>query len=348
MIDVSVTVSLADVSSYRPGEPVPAEYFTRFHETGDSGNAVMFNPPRFRHHVAVGESPADMAEQAIAPMLARHGAELLDEVDILIVHTQLPETWFVGNGGEVAARLGIVPEWLIDLHNGGCASFVYAVKLAREIMQSTPAKSALIVNIANTAGQLFDQDQVRPLAQAAVPGDGAGVAWLTRSDHSPILDIEARHLPQYAGEMTLVSDPPRRHWQSGPGQMHIGFTEAGIAKVLNRGNEIVPEVARAVCGRLEVPPGDVDLLVTNQPNRKFLENWRDSLGVPAERHPDTFEECGNLFGVAMPLTFDHAVTSGQVPDGSLVLFAGFAHAGDFAAAAAVRWNGRLSPRDGSC
>jgi 3-oxoacyl-[acyl-carrier-protein] synthase III len=348
MIDVTVSVSLADVSSYRPGEPISADYFTRFHESADSGSAVMFNPPRFRHHVVVGESPADMAERAIAPMLERNGREMLDQVDILIVHTQLPETWFVGNGGEVAARLGINPEWLIDLHNGGCASFVHAMKLAREIMQNSRARSALIVNIANTAGQLFDQDEVRPLAQAAIPGDGAGVAWLTKSELSPVLDIETRHLPQYAGEMTLVADPPRRHWQSGPGQLHIGFTEAGIAKVLDRGNEIVPEVARSVCDRIAVAPDEVDLLVTNQPNRRFLQNWRESLGIPAERHPDTFEECGNLFGVAMPLTFDHAVTSGLVPDGSLVVFAGFAHAGDFAAAAAVRWDGRLSARDGSC
>ncbi|MQY30217.1 3-oxoacyl-ACP synthase III family protein [Nocardia aurantia] len=348
MIDVTVTVSLADVSSYRPGEPISADYFTRFHETGDSGSAVMFNPPRFRHHVRPGETPADMAERAIAPMLERQGANMLDEVDILIVHTQLPDTWFVGNGGEIAARFGIVPEWLIDLHNGGCASFIHAIKLAREILQGTRARSALIVNIANTAGRVFDQDQVRPLAQAAIPGDGAGVAWLVKSDRSPLLDIETRHLPQYAGDMTSVAVPPRQHWEAGPGQLRIGFTEAGISKVLSRGNEIVPEVARAVCDRIGVATDQVDLLVTNQPNRKFLQNWRDSLGLPAERHPDTFEECGNLFGAGMPLTFDHAVTSGLVPDGSLVVFAGFAHAGDFAAAAALRWDGRLSSRDGSC
>ncbi|MCX4098759.1 3-oxoacyl-ACP synthase III family protein [Nocardia sp. alder85J] len=342
---MSVTVSLADVSSYRPGEPISADYFTRFHETTDSASSVMFNPPRFRHHVAAGESPADMAERALAPMLERHGANLLDEVDVLIVHTQLPETWIVGNGGEVAARFGITPEWLIDLHNGGCASFVHAMKLARQILSSTEAKSALIVNISNAAGQLFDQDQVRPMAQAAIPGDGAGIAWLRKSDHSPILDIETRHLPEYAGDMTLVADPPRRHWQAGLGQMHIGFTESGIVKVLSRGNEIVPEVARTVCDRIAVHSGELDLLITNQPNRRFLQNWRESLGVPVERHPDTFEECGNLFGAAMPLTFDHAVTAGLVPDGALVMFAGFAHAGDFAAAAAVRWDGRFSSRD---
>ncbi|MFE3024646.1 3-oxoacyl-ACP synthase III family protein [Nocardia tengchongensis] len=348
MIDVTVPVSLADVSSYRPGNPISAEHFARLRREAGTASATMFDPPRFRHHVGVGETPADMAERAIAPMLARQGKDLLDEVDVLVVHTQLPETWFVGNGGQVADRFGIVPEWLLDLANGGCASFIHGIKLAREILQSTTARSALVVTVTNTAGQVFTQDRVRSMAQAAIPGDGAGIAWLTKSDRSPILDIETRHLPEFAGAMTSIADPPRRYWEAGPGEHHIGFTESNVAEVLDRGNRIVPDVARAVCERIAVRPSELDLLVTNQPNRTFLRNWRQALALPADRHPDTFEDCGNLFGTAMPMTFDYAVTSGLVPDGSVVMFAGFAHAGDFAAAAAVRWGGRYSPADAAC
>ncbi|WP_330178585.1 ketoacyl-ACP synthase III family protein [Nocardia sp. NBC_01503] len=347
MIRMPVTVSLADVSSYRPGKPISAEYFAQFRQGAGTASDVMFNPPRLRHHVGADETPADMAERAIAPMLARQGPELLDQVDVLVVHTQLPETWFVGNGGQIAARFGIAPEWLIDLANGGCASFVHAIKLAREILQNTRARSALVVNVTNTAGQVFAQHGVRAMAQAAIPGDGAGIAWLTKSDRSPILDIETRHLPRYAGEMTSIANPPRRYWEAGHGEHHIGFTESNIAAVLDRGNRIVPQVTEAVCERIALPPNEIDLLVTNQPNRAFLRNWREALSLPPERHPDTFEECGNLFGTAMPMTFDHAVSSGLAPDGSVVMFAGFAHAGDFAGAAAVRWGGRHTPGDGS-
>ncbi|MEU6586660.1 3-oxoacyl-[acyl-carrier-protein] synthase III C-terminal domain-containing protein [Nocardia sp. NPDC046763] len=343
-----VTVSLADVSSYRPGQPISAEYFAQFQHGAGTASAVMFDPPRFRHHVGGGETPADMAERAIAPMLARQGRELLDEVDILVVHTQLPATWFVGNGGEVAARLGIAPEWLIDLANGGCASFIHGIKLARELLQHTTARSALVITVTNTAGQIFAQPGVRAMAQGAIPGDGAGVAWLTKSDRSPILDIETRHLTHFAGEMTSVSDPPRKYWEPGLGEHHLGFSESNIAEVLKRGNQIVPRVVRAVCERIAVRPSDLDLLVTNQPNRTFLRNWHEALALPAERHPDTFDECGNTFGSAMPMTFDDAVTSGSMPEGGVVMFAGFAHAGDFAGAMAVRWGGRHAPRDSPC
>ncbi|WP_422615800.1 3-oxoacyl-ACP synthase III family protein [Nocardia jejuensis] len=333
-------ISLIDVAGYLPENVVPADYFAQYVAEEDRTSNIMFKAPKFRHHLAAGESAADMAERAVAPILERQGRDVLRDIDILIVHTQLPETGIVGNGGEVAARLGISPEWLIDLHNGGCAAFVHGMKLARQIMRGSDAKSALIVTISNVAGQVFTQEQVRGKPQAAIPGDGAGAGLLVKSGVSPILDIETRHLPEFAGQMTVIADPPRKYWEAGSGQMHVGFTESKIAKVLQRGNRIVPEVAHTVCKRIGVPSDRLDLLVTNQPNRAFLRNWRDALMLPQDRHPDTFEECGNLFAAGIPVTFDRAVDEGRVPAGSVVMLAGFAHAGDFAAAAAVRWGGR--------
>lgn len=94
-----------------------------------------------------------------------------------------------------------------------------------------------------------------------------------------------------------------------------------------------------LCGRLGVATADIDVLVTNQPNRTFLRNWREALQLPPERHLNTFDQYGNLFGAAIPITLDHAIRAGQVKDGDLVVLGGFAHAGDFAGAAAIRWQG---------
>jgi 3-oxoacyl-[acyl-carrier-protein] synthase-3 len=140
--------------------------------------------------------------------------------------------------------------------------------------------------------------------------------------------------------MTLAIDPPRKWWQAGPGEGCIGFTESRITKVLARGNRQVPEVALAVCDRIDMQTKDIDLLVTNQPNRVFLRNWREALELPESRHLDTFDECGNLFAAGIPINFERAVSDGQLRAGDVVMMAAFAHAGDFAGAAAVRWGGR--------
>lgn len=232
------------------------------------------------------------------------------------------------------------PSWVLDLHNGGCAAFVLGLNVARKLLASGEGRSALVAIAQNAAGQVFDQPGVRLKAQAAIPGDGAAVGLVTLSDESPILGIECRTYGEYAGDMTLAVDPPRKWWQPGVGEGCIGFTETKIAKVLARGNRQVPEVAMTVCDRIGLRTNDIDLLVTNQPNRVFLRNWREALELPAGRHRDTFDECGNLFGAGIPVNLDHAISDGQVKAGDVVMMAAFAHAGDFAGAAAVRWGGR--------
>ena len=107
---------------------------------------------------------------------------------------------------------------MIDLHNGGCAAFVLGLKLAASLLNSGQGRSALIAVAQNAAGQIFDQPTVRRKAQAAVPGDGAAVGLVTVSDQSPILDVECRTYGEYAGDMTIAVDPPRKWWQPGPGR----------------------------------------------------------------------------------------------------------------------------------
>lgn len=338
------TVSLTDVSTYLPGEPIAADYYAPSAESSAAGDGelsrVMFRAPKFRHHVGADETAVDMIERAAQGLIDRHGRDAIEGVDILITHTQVPDMPFYGAGGGIAHRLGMRPSWVLDLHNGGCAAFVLGLNVARKLLASGEGRSALVAIAQNAAGQVFDQPGVRLKAQAAIPGDGAAVGLVTLSDESPILGIECRTYGEYAGDMTLAVDPPRKWWQPGVGEGCIGFTETKIAKVLARGNRQVPEVAMTVCDRIGLRTNDIDLLVTNQPNRVFLRNWREALELPAGRHRDTFDECGNLFGAGIPVNLDHAISDGQVKAGDVVMMAAFAHAGDFAGAAAVRWGGR--------
>ncbi|OKH80958.1 3-oxoacyl-ACP synthase [Mycobacterium sp. ST-F2] len=333
-------MSLLDVSTYLPGEPISADYYAQFADSDDLRDNLMFRAPKFRHHVAPDETAIDMVERAAAGLVDRHGSDALADVDILITHTQLPDMPFYGGGGGMANRLGMKPNWVIDLHNGGCAAFILGLKLAKQLIASGEGRTALVAVAQNAAGQVFDQVTIRPKAQASVPGDGAAVGLVAASDVSPILDVECRTYGEYAGDMTMSVDPPRKWWQAGPGEGCIGFTESKITKVLARGNRQVPEVAYAVCDRIGLAPKDIGLLVTNQPNRVFLRNWREALELPESKHRDTFDECGNLFAAGVPVNLDRAITDGQVGEGDVVMMAAFAHAGDFAGAAAVRWGGQ--------
>ena len=334
------TVSLIDVSSYLPGDPIGTDYYSAFAGADELRDNLMFRAPKFRHHVGQDETAIDMIERATAGLIDRHGQDTIANVDVLITHSQMPDMPFYGGGGGMAHRLGMQPKWVLDLHNGGCAAFVLGMNVARRLLVSGEGRTALIAVAQNAAGQIFDQEGIRRKAQASVPGDGAAVGLVAVSEQSPLLDIECRTYGEYAGDMTIAIDPPRKWWQPGPGEGSIGFTETKITKVLARGNRQVPEVALAVCDRIGMQSKDLDLLVTNQPNRVFLRNWREALEVPRERHRDTFDQCGNLFGAGIPINLDRAICDGQLKAGDTVMMAAFAHAGDFAGAAAIRWGGR--------
>ncbi|WP_067720728.1 3-oxoacyl-ACP synthase III family protein [Nocardia yamanashiensis] len=330
-------VSLVDVASYLPGEPVGTEYFTQFSRSDRMAKNVMFRAPKGRHHRGRDETAVDMVERAAAGLVDRHGAETLSKIDVLLTHTQLPDNPVLGCGPEVARRLNMKPRWVFDVHNGGCAAFVHMMWLARMILQTTDARTALIAVTQNCAGPVFTQPDIRKLAQAPVPGDGCGVGLVVKDNSAPILDIECRTYPEFAGDMDFSTNGDRKYWEPGEGQGCVSFTESKVAKVFSRGNRLVPEVALEVCKRIGVKSRDIDTLVTNQPNRLFLRNWHDALELPAERHPDTFDQCGNLFAAGIPVTLDTENQAGRLRNGSVVLMSAFAHAGDFAGAAAVRW-----------
>ena len=77
-----------------------------------------------------------MVERAAAGLVERHGQTSIANVDVLITHTQVPDMPFYGGGGGMAHRLGMKPNWVLDLHNGGCAAFVLGMQVARQLLSS--------------------------------------------------------------------------------------------------------------------------------------------------------------------------------------------------------------------
>ncbi|HVY39032.1 MAG TPA: 3-oxoacyl-[acyl-carrier-protein] synthase III C-terminal domain-containing protein, partial [Polyangia bacterium] len=197
-----------------------------------------------------------------------------------------------------------------------------------------------LCNVQTAAGRVFAQREVRLTSQAPVPGDGCGVGFLAASDASPVLSVGHRCQGEFAGDMTVAAADGRRYWEPGPSPITVAFTDERVAAIINRGNRLVPELVSAACESAGVRARDLILLVTNQPNPIFLRNWHEALELPAGVHHDTFDRYGNLFGAAIPINLEDALAQGKLAAGGLVGLGGFSHAGDYAAAAVIRWGAR--------
>lgn len=334
------TVGITALGSYLPERQIGAgEFFGAGNGEDPLARSPLLRAPEQRHHVAYDEVAAEMIERAARPAFERLGIEPDGNVDLLITNVLLPDVPITGSGAEVAARLGCRPGWIIDLHNGGCASFAYMLKLTEAIFAAGAARTALLCSAQNTAGKIFMQPELRTSQQAIVSGDGCGVAYVVAGGGSPLLAVRSRNEPGFAADMGMARADGSRYWEPGEVQPTISFNADRFKQIIERGNRLVPEIVTELCDEIAVHPSQIDVLVTNQPNRLFLRNWREALGVEPERHLDTFDRFGNLYGAGVPVTLEHAARDGAIKDGDLVVLAGFAHAGDFAAAAALRWRG---------
>ena len=328
------TVSLVGAASYLPQRIVENSFFQ---DSDTERPHIMFRGVKQRHHVSPDETASVMIVHAARKLADRLNLNLQKDVDILLTNVTSPDQPFTGCGADVAKALGIRPSWILDIHNGGCVSFVSMIAQAQALMSCHGARTALLCNVQNSAGRLFGSEQTRKLKQARIPGDGCGVGYLVASGESPVKAVVHHNYCEYAGDMTIVRTDGTAWWQPSTACTYVDFNEAKLSHIMNRANRIVPEAIREACRRAELPTSEIGTLITNQPNNLFLRNWREALQVPPQRHVSTFERHGNLFGAALPICLEEAIDSGQLKANSHLVLGGFAHAGDFAASAVIHW-----------
>jgi 3-oxoacyl-[acyl-carrier-protein] synthase-3 len=331
-------ISLVGLASALPESVVGNDFFG---EESRRTKSKMFAGAEKRRHIAREQMASDLIASAALKLIRETDLDP-GEIDVILTNVSVPDEPFTGCGAVVNGKIGAHAEWIFDIHNTGCVAFLYMMELARSLMASHGGKTALICCVQTAGGRIFSQPGVRTKAQAAIPGDGCGVGLLRASAENPVLAFVQHSYSEYAGDMYVTCDGGRKWWEPGEQPGYIDFTESRIARITVRGNRLVPAVIQEVCESVGARTQDIDVLITNQPNRFFLRNWREACLLPKERHLDTFAKYANLFGAGIPITLDEGVREGKVREGDLVCLAGFSHAGDYAAAALIRWGGRAS------
>ena len=170
-------VSLIDVATYLPENRASRRVVrplrrrsTTCATTRCSGHRITVITP------GIDESNVDMIERAAAELVARHGPDVLGEVDVLLTHSQLPDLPIVGAGGEVAKRLGISP----GVDHRRAQRRLRGIRVDAQVARSSltaVAGAPRDRSRAERRRQDLRTGQVRKLAQASVPGDGAAVGW---------------------------------------------------------------------------------------------------------------------------------------------------------------------------
>ena len=295
----------------------------------------MFLGPKYRRHVSRDQSAVDLFEGAVQKLAEENSEFCIEQVDAILTNVSLPDVPFTGCGAYLARRLNIRPKAVLDLHNGGCISFLLLCEYAKALMHQKKLKNALIAIAQTSAGRIFAAEKIRIKPQSSIPGDGACVAWISTEAKDQVALIEpvlVQCHPEFAEDMNMKFDDDRKYWEATNEPGYLEFPDDKVAAILMRGNRLVPEVMHAVLKQASLNPSQIGGLVTNQPNEYFLRNWRESIEVSEDRHFNTFQEYGNLFQAGIPVSLDKALRDGKIKIGQKIILAGFSHAGDYSAA----------------
>jgi len=267
-----------------------------------------------RHVAADGQTTGDLAFEAATRALEAAGVRA-DEIDLIVLGTTTPDLVFPSTACLLQHRLGANGCAAFDV-NAACSGFMYALGVADKFIRSGTTKTALVVG-AETLTRMLDWDD---RGTCVLFGDGAGAVVL-RADREP--GVMSTHLHADGGYKHLLYTPVG---------VSSGFTDEKNHGVLVKmtGNEVFKTAVKTLDAVVEetlaandLDKHDIDWLIPHQANLRIITATAKRLDMPMERVVVTVDRHGNTSAASVPLALDHAVQSGRIKRGELLLLEAF-------------------------
>ncbi|UJR81342.1 3-oxoacyl-ACP synthase III family protein [Sandaracinus amylolyticus] len=309
---------------------MPREIADAIAATGDD----LFRGARLRHVIDDDDDVSELEAAAGRAALRDAGVDP-ESIDLLLVHSLMPDRLIPSNAPAVQDRLGLTraAAWSLDV---GCASFQAQLVTAAALIRAGTFRRALIVQ--SHAGTR----SVDPTSVASVNfGDGAAAAVIERvPDDFGVLGHYARTDGSLRDGIVLapvVEGAPRRAWWEGQGRMQLASFDADAGKSAGlRAGEFCREACSGALRDAGLTLDDVDLYTGNQSLGWFLDACRRSLGLPRDRTVDTFARIANVGDAAIVFNLQEARAQGRLEHGRIALLYSPA-AGFTRTAVVVRW-----------
>jgi 3-oxoacyl-[acyl-carrier-protein] synthase III len=273
---------------------------------------------RERRVVSEGEENSDLAAGAARQALETAGMDPKD-VDHIIVCTFTADMLLPSTACAVQDKLGAINASAVDLA-AACTGFIYGLSHAAGMILSGQSERVLVI-ASETLSKVTDyQDR----GTCILFGDGAGAAvvdggegghrignFFLAADGSgrDILNIPAGGSTHPASAETLAN---RSHYIKMKGQEVFKFA---VTKIM--------QLIKSAADHDGIAPGDFDLVVPHQVNRRIIRAAVDRLDMHEDQFFMNMEKYGNTSGASVAIALDEAVRSGAVKEGHKILVMAF-------------------------
>ena len=263
-----------------------------------------------RHFAADDVHCSDMALDAARNALKAAGREA-SEIDLIIVATSTPDMVFPSTACILQNKLGAHGCPAFDMQ-AVCSGFVYALTVADAMIRVGSARCALIVGSEIFSRLLDFSDRTT----CVLFGDGAGAVVLEASETPGILASDLHADGSHVGILCVPG-----HVAGGVASGSPLLTMDGKA-VFKLAVHVLEQSARATLEKAGMGADQVDWLVPHQANIRIMQSTARKLKMDMAKVVVTVDQHGNTSAASIPLALDHAVRSGQVKPGHIVLLEG--------------------------
>ena len=266
---------------------------------------------RARHFAAPDVTCSDLAYEAALHALASSALQASD-IDLIIVATSTPDMVFPSAATILQNKLGITNGCPAFDVQAVCSGFVYALTVADALIKTGTAKRALVVG-AEVFSRILD---FKDRTTCVLFGDGAGAVILEASDTPGILasDLHAdgRYkdilcVPGTISGGLILGDPTLK--MDGPAVFKLAVN-------------VLESAARATLVKAGKTDADIDWLIPHQANIRIMQSTAKKLKMSLDKLIVTVDQHGNTSAASIPLALDHAVRSGKVKRGDMLMLEG--------------------------
>ncbi|HUM35002.1 MAG TPA: beta-ketoacyl-ACP synthase III [Candidatus Saccharicenans sp.] len=284
-----------------------------------------------RRIVSKEQVTSDLAVNAARMALERGGLKA-EDVDLILVATNTPDTIFPATACWVQKKLGIKEIPAFDLE-AGCTGLLYALIVAESLILSGTARRILLIG----ADILTKITNWEDRSTCVLFGDGAGAFILEESDDDSGL---ISHFWGADGSLAELLILP------GGGTLHPAnekTVERKLHYLTMKGNEVfkhavkrMGESALEALKRAGLDKSQVDYLIPHQANLRIIDATGERLNLPKEKIVANIHKYGNMSVATIPVALHELAEEGKLQKGQIIVMVAFG-AGFTWAAAVYRW-----------
>jgi 3-oxoacyl-[acyl-carrier-protein] synthase-3 len=328
---MSKGVTIAGTGSYLPEKVLTNDDLSKIVETSDEW-IVTRTGIKERRIAADDEFTSHLGSKAALKALEQAQMDA-EQVELIIVATITPDTLTPATACYIQQQIGAAKAVAFDI-SAACSGFLYAMKLAKRLIESEAFSNALIIGAEKLSSFVNWEDRTT----CVLFGDGAGAAVLRASGPN-----DGRILSTDIG-----TDGAQTHLLNIPGggsacPITLQNANEHLATLAMLGKEVFKHAvtrmknsANCVIEKAGLKPEDITLVIPHQANLRIIDAIASRLDVDNEKVFVNLHKYGNTSAAAIAIALDEAHRSGKIQRGDHIIMVAFG-AGLTWAAAAIEW-----------